>query len=821
MNRKGLLFAAGGIIVILIIIILSMRSCKSSPEALRNANANLKNQIQTLTAENERLIRLNQNYENQLRTAQRQNDSGDAQRDRLRQQNANIQRNIPQTEYERLQRENLQNQILIARLRAQNRQMQPGPGAQNNQQYINTINQLQQRNNNAQRDNNRLTNENRQLAQQITALRNQNAQLRGTPAQQTPAQNQETNNEIARLTRENQLLQQVNTELKRQIELTRGNNQQTPPQRTDNTEQLRRDNEQFRNQLTALRQENERLQQQNNASRQDAERARQRGELIQQEVNRLQQENAQLKQQAGGTNVDTLTREIERLKRENANSQQIIVQLRQENARLQQGNQTGQQAPGQQTPANDQQQYELNILKELVTRLENQNRTLKAENERLKQQGENNQREVVLLRQENERIRQQPAPARPQGTDPEVNRLRTENERLNREYNALKLQRNQERQQQPTTPAVGGPAPSDNENQAMRLENNRLKQQIDKLNAEIERLKQQPAAPAAGTSREEVVRATHITNEKIKFLENEILDLRYQNQRLQLAAEANNTRAQKITELERQLALANDELRSLREKLKQLESQRSTVVQQAQQNNTTPDTRNLDNQIEQLRAEIARRTNENRAYQEEIARLKKELESQRVAYTQMIEKLRSEIQRGTIRTTVEGDKIRMIFLNEVLFNTGAVTVSADGARILRIVGDALKNLQYGTVYIEGHTDNEKVARQTVQNLYYQTNWEYSVVRATRIARYMIANFNIPPQKIVAAGRSEYMPRDSNATPRGKALNRRIELLITPEIIVEPNRNRLYSGNSSRTTSAPAAGTQNNPPTINSGETPRQ
>jgi chemotaxis protein MotB len=79
------------------------------------------------------------------------------------------------------------------------------------------------------------------------------------------------------------------------------------------------------------------------------------------------------------------------------------------------------------------------------------------------------------------------------------------------------------------------------------------------------------------------------------------------------------------------------------------------------------------------------------------------------------------------------------------------------------------------VLIEGHTDNVPYTGATVID-----NWDLSVKRATAIVR-ILQNKGVNPTQITAAGRSEYVMVGSNATPEGKAKNRRIEIILAPNL----------------------------------------
>jgi len=76
------------------------------------------------------------------------------------------------------------------------------------------------------------------------------------------------------------------------------------------------------------------------------------------------------------------------------------------------------------------------------------------------------------------------------------------------------------------------------------------------------------------------------------------------------------------------------------------------------------------------------------------------------------------------------------------------------------------------VRIEGHTDNVPI-----HNSRFASNWELSTSRATEIIKLLITRYGIAPARLSASGYGEYYPVASNATADGRAMNRRIDLVI--------------------------------------------
>lgn len=93
--------------------------------------------------------------------------------------------------------------------------------------------------------------------------------------------------------------------------------------------------------------------------------------------------------------------------------------------------------------------------------------------------------------------------------------------------------------------------------------------------------------------------------------------------------------------------------------------------------------------------------------------------------------------------------------------------------LLGKISDILQLFPAFTIQVVGHTDN---AFQ--QNKKLPDNWDLSVLRASAVTKALTDEWQLSPSRILAAGKGEFSPMKSNETPEGKALNRRIELIIS-------------------------------------------
>ncbi|GGH67712.1 MAG: cell envelope biogenesis protein OmpA [Bacteroidetes bacterium] len=115
--------------------------------------------------------------------------------------------------------------------------------------------------------------------------------------------------------------------------------------------------------------------------------------------------------------------------------------------------------------------------------------------------------------------------------------------------------------------------------------------------------------------------------------------------------------------------------------------------------------------------------------------------------------------------------------NRLLFASGSWTVQQEGQNALNQLASVLADNPDIKIMVEGHTDDDAYRG----NGQVRDNWDLSVMRSTSVVKILLNNEGIAPQRITAAGRGEYLPLASNETAEGKAKNRRIEVILTPDL----------------------------------------
>jgi chemotaxis protein MotB len=126
--------------------------------------------------------------------------------------------------------------------------------------------------------------------------------------------------------------------------------------------------------------------------------------------------------------------------------------------------------------------------------------------------------------------------------------------------------------------------------------------------------------------------------------------------------------------------------------------------------------------------------------------------------------------------------------DKMLFKSGSYEVTDRANEVLGKVAKVLKNQSDIRFMVEGHTDNIPFRGNKIL----MDNWDLSVKRATSIVRLLQTQYGMEPEKMLAAGRSQYSPVSSNETDEGKAANRRTRIVILPELdqffkLLEPQK----------------------------------
>jgi len=162
---------------------------------------------------------------------------------------------------------------------------------------------------------------------------------------------------------------------------------------------------------------------------------------------------------------------------------------------------------------------------------------------------------------------------------------------------------------------------------------------------------------------------------------------------------------------------------------------------------------------------------------QEISNLKQELSELERAKRELEARLRREINDKEVSVEMLERGLVITFVSEVLFDSGKAVLKTDSlqklGKVAGVLKTTVKDLRVG---IEGHTDNVPIQRSG-----WKSNWELSSARAMSVLHYLIDNEGLEPNRLSATGYGEFHPVASNETKEGRQKNRRVEIVILPNV----------------------------------------
>ncbi len=231
-----------------------------------------------------------------------------------------------------------------------------------------------------------------------------------------------------------------------------------------------------------------------------------------------------------------------------------------------------------------------------------------------------------------------------------------------------------------------------------------------------------------------------------------------------------------------------DELASTQNQLRDMAKERDTKAKRIKQ---------LEDELSSTQVERDKRT---AAEREKQARIDKLLDDMKATRTQLLEVQKQQAKaqerlkafrelNQRFRALVDTGKLKVAFRNGqmvlklpsgVLFGSGQGKLSKSGETALAEVLEILKEFKDRRFLIAGHTDNVKIRSRRFKN-----NWYLSTARAVSVVEFMVkAGFD--PKNLVAAGNGEFDPVAPNDTEQNRQLNRRIEIILVPDLSELPN-----------------------------------
>jgi chemotaxis protein MotB len=268
-------------------------------------------------------------------------------------------------------------------------------------------------------------------------------------------------------------------------------------------------------------------------------------------------------------------------------------------------------------------------------------------------------------------------------------------------------------------------------------------------------------------------------NEKVAQLNQEASALHNQIQKS--AQESNAMLENTIKMKDQKLSQFKEKIHTLEQGLEEEKKAKDKILTDFQER-----LRGSQSRIHYLEAEATKAHNEIEELQRQLIDLKgqkvlSEADNVKLksTYESLITDLKKQIENQEITIKKFRDQISVTLVDQILFEFGKASITFEGEKILEKVGKILKNIQGKQIRIVGHTDNIPIMSK--YRYKFPTNWELSAARSAAVIRYFQKYIHLNPNNLEAVGRSFYKPIASNETNQGRAQNRRVEIIISPQL----------------------------------------
>ena len=225
----------------------------------------------------------------------------------------------------------------------------------------------------------------------------------------------------------------------------------------------------------------------------------------------------------------------------------------------------------------------------------------------------------------------------------------------------------------------------------------------------------------------------------------------------------------RVQELETELATANAQRTDLDERLERQREQNAELTQRL---------RALGENVEELEGErstLAENLADTRRALEELRERERQAQARVATFRSLIERFRSMIESGRLRVRIVRNRMVVELPTGILFDSARSELKEEGLATLNEVTAVLQEIDNREFQIAGHTDN-----LPIHNRRFSDNWELSTARAVTVALHMISQ-GVPANRISAAGHADTQPVASNDDEAGRAQNRRIEIVLLPNL----------------------------------------
>jgi chemotaxis protein MotB len=168
----------------------------------------------------------------------------------------------------------------------------------------------------------------------------------------------------------------------------------------------------------------------------------------------------------------------------------------------------------------------------------------------------------------------------------------------------------------------------------------------------------------------------------------------------------------------------------------------------------------------------------------ELREREKQAQARLKTFQDMVDKFKAMIDSGKLRVRVVRGRMVVELSENILFDSGKDELKKEGQEALTQVATVLSSIANRDFQIAGHTDNIPI-----KSAKFPSNWELSTARAVEVTRYL-ADKGVDPSRLSAAGYADTQPVASNSDADGRRQNRRIEIVLMPNLDELPDLSSL-------------------------------
>ncbi len=159
----------------------------------------------------------------------------------------------------------------------------------------------------------------------------------------------------------------------------------------------------------------------------------------------------------------------------------------------------------------------------------------------------------------------------------------------------------------------------------------------------------------------------------------------------------------------------------------------------------------------------------------ELSQRKADADARINEFRSLISRFKALIDAGKLRVKIVDGRMVVELATDILFDSGSAKLSPNGEIAIGEVALVLASIPDRRFQVEGHTDNVPI--KTAQ---YPSNWELASARSIAVVRALVAG-GLPAERVSAASYADMKPVMPNDTPEGRASNRRIEIVVVPDL----------------------------------------